>query len=160
MGPITAPAPEEPPQCKVIRGYAYSGRKGDLLKAWLKLYPGNIKNDVGLIDAAIKTQDPKARTLTVGELVVWEGLFLAATLVPQRGHALFTPPSQPRRFTPHPGFEKYMTRHRFDAIKKAILAPCADVASAGEDPWWEIRPIIERFNENWLETVINPVSGP
>jgi hypothetical protein len=147
------PEEEERPQGEVIRGFKYSGRKGDLLKAWLRLYPGDIDADVRKIDAEMKRCDPKSRTLTKGELVVFEGLILAATLVPQRGQALFTPPARPRRFTPHPGFEEYMSRARFDSIKRAILAPCADHAAAGEDAWWEIRPLVKAFNKNRLVNV-------
>ena len=157
VGPITQPEKEIRPQRKVIKGFSYSGKKGDLLKAWLRLYPGTISVDVTKIDAEMRRLDPKSRTLTVGELVLWEGLFLAATLVPQRRHALFTPPSQPRRFSPHPGFEKFMSRHRFDAIKGAVLAACSAPESAGEDPWWEIRPLIEKFNQNRFENVLASV---
>ena len=145
---------EKQPQREVIKGFKYSGRKGDLLKAWLLLYPGNIDADVLKIDAQMKQYNPKSRTLTKGELVVFEGLLLAATLVLQRGHALFTPPSRPRRFTPHPGFEEYMTRVRFDSIKRAILAPCADRDSAGEDAWWEIRSLVNAFNKNRFMNIV------
>jgi len=153
VGPSAQPDEDERPQREVIKGFTYSGRPGDLLKAWLRLYPGNIDDDVRKIDAEMKRYDPKSRTLTKGELVVFEGLILAATLVPQRGRALFDPPSRPSRFTPHPGFEKYMTRTRFDNIKRCVLAACADPASAGEDPWCEIRPLINAFNKNRLENV-------
>ena len=94
MGPREPPEEEEKqPQLEVIKDFKYSGRKGDLLAAWLRLYPGNID---AKIDAEMKRYDPKSRTQTKGELVVFESLLLAATLVPQRGHALFTPPSRPR----------------------------------------------------------------
>ena len=155
VGPKEPPEEEkERPQLEVIKGFKYSGRKGDLLSAWLRLYPGNLDADVRKIDADMKRHDPKSRTLTKGELVVFEGLLLAATLVTQRGHALFTPPARPRRFTPHPGFEKYMTRARFDTIKRSILAACADHDSCGQDAWWEIRPLISAFNENRLVNVL------
>ncbi len=83
VGPIEKPDEEERPQGEVIRGFKYSGRKGDLLAAWLRLYPGNIDADVCKIDTDMKQYDPQSRTLTKGELVVFEGLILAATLVPQ-----------------------------------------------------------------------------
>lgn len=154
VGPREQPEEEDRPQGEVLRGFKYAGRKGDLLSAFLRLYPGDIDTDVRKIDAEMKRYDAKSRTLTKGELIVFEGLFLAATLVPQRGHALFTPPSRPRRFTPYPGFEEYMSRARFDNIKRAILAPCADHASAGEDRWWQIRPLITAFNRNRLVNVV------
>lgn len=94
------------PQVEVIKNFKYKGASGDLLRAWLRLLPGGIEKCVSDVDAAVRRTDSKAAAVTAGELVVWEGLFLAATLVPQRGDDLFTPPSKPRRFVPHPGFQE------------------------------------------------------
>ena len=155
LGPKDLPAEEEErPQIQVIRGFRYSGKQGDLLKGWLRLYAGDIDEDVRTIDAEMKRHDPKSRTLTKGELVVFEGLILAATLVPQIGRALFTPPTRTPRFTRHPDFDKIMTKARFESIKRSILAPCADHESAGEDPWWEIRSLITAFNKNRLVNIV------
>ncbi len=95
-GPAEQSEGEERPQCEVINKFKFSGKEGDLLKAWLRLYPGDIDADVRKIDAEMKRSDPKSRTLTKGELVVFEGLIIAAAVVPQRGYALFTPPTRPR----------------------------------------------------------------
>lgn len=142
------------PQIEVIKSYVYKGAQGDLLKAWLRLLPGGIEQNVADVDAAVRKTDSKAAAVTAGELVVWEGLFLAATLVPQRGDDLFTPPPQPRRFTPHPGFEQYMTLKRFRAITTATLATCGDPDAAGQDRWWEIRRLVDNFNQNRLLNVV------
>lgn len=142
------------PKVQVIKDFKYTGARGDLLKGWLRLFPGNIDRHREEIDKEVKRTNPKAATVTTGELVVWEGLFLAATLVPQKGHELFIAPAQSRRFTPFPGFDEYMTLKRFEAIKAAILAPCAYPDSAGEDPWWEIRRLVDDFNANRLSSVL------
>jgi hypothetical protein len=63
---------------------------------------------------------PKAPLTTKGEVVCWWGLFHAACLFTQRGHDLVAPPAVPLAFTVHPGLEKYMTKRRFDNIKRAM----------------------------------------
>ena len=68
VGPREQPEEEDRPQGEVIRGFKYAGRKGDLLAAFLRLYPGDIDADVRKIDAEMKRYDAKSRTLTKGEL--------------------------------------------------------------------------------------------
>ena len=135
-------------QVKVFEGLQLTGRDGDKLKAWLHLYPGDINMDVRTISQDMAVKDPKAAELTTGEYLVWHGLFLAATLCAERGHDLFDPPKRKRRFRKHPEFAQYMTRTRFDAIKASWLSAFADPASSLSDRWWEIRPLVNRFNEN------------
>jgi hypothetical protein len=139
---------------KVLKGYRFSGKKGDILNAYLQLSPGNLDEVVAKIDAAMKQTDPKAHDLTKGEYLVFKGLFIAAALQIQKGHDCWDPPPRERRFRKHPEFGEYMTRRRFDAIKSAILAPWSDPSIAGEDPWWEIRPLIAAINENRRREVI------
>lgn len=141
-------------QMEVIKGFKYTGLTGDLLKAYRRLYPGNIANYVAKINVAMKLKDPKARDLTEGEFILFDGLLIAATFYSQSGHALWTPPASPRRFHPHPNFGQFMRRGRFDAIKGSVHAAYTDPTMAGEDPWYEIRPLIDAFNENRLENVV------
>ena len=139
---------EEPVQINVLKGFVFRGEKGDALRAWFQLYPGEIKEHVAAISAAMKLKDAKAPDLSLGEYVAWHGLFIAATVCVQRGHELWDAPKEPRRFRKHPGFVEYMTRSRFDAIKACLLAACCDPSKAATDKWWGIRPLVEGFNDN------------
>lgn len=152
-GPIGKPR-QLRPQMEVIKGFKFTGRTGDLLTAYRRLYPGQIADYVAKINVAMKLKDPKARDLTEGEFILFDGLLIAATFYPQSGHALWTPPASPRRFQPHANFGQYMHRHRFDAIKGSCLAAYADPTMAGEDPWYEIRPLIRAVNDNRLQNVV------
>ena len=148
-------------QLKVFSGLQLTGKSGDKLRAWLHLYPGDISSDVRRISLDMKAKDPKAAELTVGEYVVWHGLFLAATLCLQRGRDLFDPPKKEQRFRKHPEFAEYMSRFRFEAIKASWLSAFADPASALTDRWWEIRPLVDRFNQNRRRTLtLSPVQVP
>jgi len=73
---------------EVLKGFKLRGKRGDALRAWLRLYPGDIKQHVEVISAAMKEKDPKTADLTLGEYAVWHGLFLAATVCVQRGRDL------------------------------------------------------------------------
>ena len=142
------------PHMKVIRDYTYTGEKGDLLNAYLKLYPGDIRVHVAKINTEMKRKHRKAAELTLGEYVTWDGLMFAAVLYVQRGHELWDEPEVPRRFRKPPGFGAIMSRNRFDEIKSSILAAFADPSRKGEDPWWEISPLIDGFNDNRRESII------
>jgi hypothetical protein len=63
----------------VLKGYVFRGKKGDALRAWLQLYPGDINKHVAAISAAMKAKGEKAADLTLGECVVWHGLFIAGS---------------------------------------------------------------------------------
>jgi hypothetical protein len=38
----------------VLKGFKLRGKRGDALRAWLHLYPGDIKQHVAVISAAMK----------------------------------------------------------------------------------------------------------
>jgi hypothetical protein len=139
---------------KVLRDFTLTGAKGDFLKVYLKLSPGKFDEVVAKIDADIKRTNSKAPTLTKGEFLVFKGLFIAASLQVLKGHDCWDLPLVERRFRAHPNFGQYMNRTRFDAIKKSCLVPWTDLSIAGEDPWYEIRPLINALNENRLREVI------
>jgi hypothetical protein len=144
-GPIGVVAPT---QMNVLKGYVFRGEKGDALRAWLQLYPGDINKHVAAISAAMKAKDEKAADLTLGEYVVWHGLFIAATVCVQRGHELWDVKQAPRRFRKHPNFAEFMPRNRFDAIKSCLLAACGDASLKVEVKWWGLRPLVDGFNDN------------
>jgi len=141
-------------QMDVLKNFKFLGERGDSLRSWLQLYPGDIGADVAAISSAMKVKDDSAADLTIGEYVVFHGLFVGASVCVQRGHELWDAPRKPRRFRKHPGFSEYMTRNRFDAIKSCLLAACGDSSAALTDKWWGIRPLFDRFNENRLRTVV------
>ena len=145
---------EAPGQKEVLKGFDFRGDRGDALRAWLLLYPGDIEADAAAISAAMKLKDDKAGDLSVGEYVVFHGLFVGASVCVQRGHELWDAPRTPRRFRKHPGFSEYMTRTRFDAIKSCLLAPFGDASQSLTDKWWAIRPLVNRFNANRLRVVV------
>ena len=72
----------------VLEGYLFRGVRGDALRAWLLLFPGDITVRVTKISAAIKVNEPKAPDLTLGEYVVFHGLFIAASVCVHNGHEL------------------------------------------------------------------------
>lgn len=143
-----------PAQMDVLRDYVFRGESGDALRAWLKLYPGDIKAHVKAISDAMKRKDRKAADLTLGEYVVWHGLFIAAAVCVQRGHELWDASKFSRRFRKHPEFGQFMTRNRFDAIKSSLLAACGDVSKSLSDKWWGIRPLFDGFNDNRRRVVV------
>ena len=138
----------------VLKGYQFRGGSDDALRAWLLLYPGKIDEHVAKISAAMKVKDPKAADLTVGEYVVWHGLFIAASVCSQRGHKLWDKKSAVPRFRKHPEFGEYMIRTRFEFIKANLLAAFSDHTKSLTDKWWEIRPLIDSFIENRRRTVL------
>jgi hypothetical protein len=143
------------PQMKVLKGYTFTGAKGDLLKAFIKLSPGNLDEVVAKTNAGMKMHDSKAADLTTGEYLVYQGLFIAASLQVLKGHDCWDPPLEERRFRTHPNFNQYMSRKRFDLIKSSCLSPWTDHTLAGEDPWYEIRPLVTALNENRKREVIS-----
>jgi Transposase IS4 len=152
----TVPGPigvVKPPQKNVLKGYQFRGERGDALRAWLLLFPGNIKVHVAKISAAIKVKEPKAPDLTLGEYVVFHGLFIAASVCVQKGHELWDVSKEERRFRKHPEFGAYMTRNRFDAIKSSLLSACGDASKSVTGKWWAIRPLFDEFNNNRRLTV-------
>lgn len=142
------------PQTEVIRGFKFSGKQGDALRAWLELFPGDIDQHVQRISAAMKRSNPRSEDLTLGEYVVFHSLFLAATLQLQSGHALWDKPKKHCRFRKHPDFGEYMARNRFDDIKAALVYAVGDPSNAAEDEWWEIRPLVSDFSENRRRKVV------
>jgi len=138
----------------VLKGFKLRGKRGDALRAWLHLYPGDIKQHVAVISAAMKEKDPKTADLTLGEYVVWHGLFLAATVCVQRGRDLWDATEDMPRFRTHPVFAKFMKRHRFFLIKSCILAAFRDEPNKEVDKWWEIRPLVDSFNENCRRNIV------
>lgn len=142
---------------EVIRGFKFSGQQGDALRAWLDLFPGDINVHVQRISAAMKRSDPKSEDLTLGEYVVFHSLLLAASLQVQSGHALWDKPKKAYRFRKHPDFGEYMSRTRFDDIKAALVYAVGDPSTAGEDQWWQVRPLVNDFNENRRRKVVKSV---
>ena len=141
------------PQFKEIKDFSLTGKKGDLLQAWLRLRPGNIDDHVKLVSADMIRKDPKCLPLTKGEFIVWDGLFLAAFLFKQKGQDLFVPP--PWNVVSSSSLALTSTTlRRFNQIKSSILAACGDPTVAGEDKWWGIRPLIAEFNSNRLLNVV------
>jgi len=147
---------QEPTRGRVFNSFQYTGKEGDAFKAWLLLYPGKIEDDVTAIyaDMCVKKYGGvrEVAALTIGEYVVWHGLFIAASLCAQSGRGLWDAPKRLGRFRSSPEFGQYMNRHRFEAIKASFLAAFAGSQSE-LDTWWQIRPLIERFNNNRRETV-------
>jgi hypothetical protein len=64
----------------VLKGFKLRGKRGDALRAWLHLYPGDIQQHVAVISAAMKEKYPKTADLTLGEYNVWHGLLLEETV--------------------------------------------------------------------------------
>ena len=84
-GPVDAA--EQPTQMQVLKGFTFRGHTGDLLKAFLVLYPGPMPDQVRKVKAAMVKTDPKTAEITKGEWVVFLSLLVGATLQKQSGHA-------------------------------------------------------------------------
>jgi hypothetical protein len=138
----------QPTQMQVLKRYAFRNHGGDLLKAFLLLYPGDIKAHVEKVSARMIRTKAKTAKLTVGEWVVFLSLLTGATLQREAGHALWDPvPERPFR-RGHPGYGDYMTRRRFDEIKASCTAAFTDEEKEGTDKWFQIRPAVDAFNAN------------
>ena len=107
---------------------------------------------------------PKLRThlevITVGEFLVWLGLFLAAASEQESGRMLWNKvSSRPEsHFSSREGanFGRFMTNHRFDDIKKVALLGTSDLSESALDPWCHIRRMVTAFNENRKRTLVEP----
>ena len=139
-------------QTRVLKDYKYKGRRGDILKAWLKLYPGDIHEHVAKVTESIQAVQRDAAPVTVGEWVVFKSLLYAGALQPQSGNDLFDEKPE-RPFRKNPGFARFMRRNRFNLIKAHCTAAFRDDERKGTDKWYRIRKLIEDFNENRLRTV-------
>ena len=56
-GPESSAA-SEPKQMDVLKGYEYRGKEGDLLNAFMLLYPGDIDDHVARVTAAMNRAAP------------------------------------------------------------------------------------------------------
>jgi Transposase IS4 len=98
--------------------------------------------------------------ISVGEFLVWLGLFFAAALHQEFGRELWATTS--RRTRSHfssnegAGFGRFMTLHRFENIKAVALeAFNTDRSQQGVDPWCIIRPLITDFNKNRERNIVD-----
>jgi hypothetical protein len=146
---------KEPP-IKVLRGYTYRNLEGDILRAFLKLYPGDINADVLKLNSVLSAAMQKPTT--VGEFLNYVGLIIAARSQNIKGRNLFVAPKERSLFKQYPEFSRIMTRHRFEELKKHCTAICMDDDSAATDPWYKFRRFVEAFNENRRRTVITSKS--
>jgi len=108
----------------------------------------------------LKTKHRTAKTMiTVGEFVVWLGLFFAAAKHTECGRKLWSKVST--RSVSHfsqtegPNFGRFMRCHRFEDIKKVVLEAFSDRSDTEVDPWCFIRPMITAFNENRKSTIVD-----
>ena len=144
------------PQIKVLRGYTYRQLDGDILRAFLTLYPGDINEDILKINAALG--DAKLKHTTVGEFLNYLGLIIAARSQNSKGRDLFVTPKKKSLFKQYPEFARVMTRHRFEELKKHCTAICVDEDSVATDPWYKFRAFVKAFNKNRRRTVITSKS--
>ena len=92
----------------MLKLYNYRGKTGNLLKASLLFYPGDIGAHVTKVMAAMVLANAKTLELTVGEWVVFLSLLVGATLQGQSGRALWDPVRDRPFCRGHPGFRDYM----------------------------------------------------
>ena len=78
------------------------------------------------------------------ELGVWFGLFLGSLQFAEPGRGLWIPKYDTMS---QPDFRQYMSRTRFDDIRKHIPATIANIEAHGSDPCWQLRGGVERFNK-------------
>ena len=63
-----------PKQMKVLKDYEYRGKEGDLLTAFLLLYPGDMDVHVDKVTAEMTKTNSRVTALTSGEWVVFLAL--------------------------------------------------------------------------------------
>ena len=117
----------------------------DLLKLWLRLYPGDIEQDLGRLNAAGLRRKATFRQVTPREWVQFWGLILASTQYHAKGKALWDAP--PRRgVRDPPRFDSWMKFWRFDEIRQLVKYSKANLDRVPTDAWSMVRDLIEDFN--------------
>ena len=89
-------------------------------------------------------REGKWKRVSQRELGVWFGLFLGSLQFAEQGRGLWTPKYDTMA---KPDFRQYMSRTRFEDIRKHIPATIAKKEAHGSDPWWQLRGGVERFNK-------------
>ena len=129
------------------------------------LYPGDVRDNLEQMNEEIKLDNKKQRDgkrqmklISEREFWVFWGLMLACRTTDYcNGEAMFDIPKQPghglnatfSRFDPN----VWMTKKRFQAIKKYMSYAFQDKSKKGTDDWWQIVNLFEEFNENRKRTV-------
>ena len=126
------------------------------------MFSGNIDDHVAKMNAVLRLSNLRSANIviTVGEFLVWLGLFLAATLKQESGRDLWFTKSSKRVVshfsTPEgPNFNRFMARHRFEDMKSLVLEAFNDHSESHTDPWCFIRPLITAFNDNRKRSVVD-----
>ncbi len=98
----------------------------------------------------------RMKTLCKGELYRWFGIRLAMAVEPRRGPLTTYWETSTRedsvRVPANFGERMGMQRHRFEQIQSCLSF--TDTADSNEDPWREIRPLIDGFNACRAENVV------
>lgn len=84
-----------------------------------------------------------------GEIKIWYAMFLGGALAPPNTRSLWSSPNDTRTYI-NPGmkYERFMTRHRFEDVKRHMHFCDLDLQQNSEDPWFLVRELINSFNEN------------
>eukprot|EP00873_Tetraselmis_striata_P037229 jgi/Tetstr1/457493/TSEL_044075.t1 len=105
-------------------GLPYRDGALDLLALWLKLYPGDVVQDLEkLNDYALRTRTT-FRPVTESEWVRFWGLVLAARQFNQKGKALWADHTEADGIREAPNFQKYMPHWRFERIRALVKFHC------------------------------------
>mmetsp|Transcript_24839 Transcript_24839/g.63963 ORF Transcript_24839/g.63963 Transcript_24839/m.63963 type:complete len:234 (-) Transcript_24839:193-894(-) len=128
-------------------GLPYRDGALDLLALWLKLYPGDVVQDLEkLNDYALRTRTT-FRPVTKSEWVRFWGLVLAARQFNQKGKALWADHTEADGIREAPNFQKYMPHWRFEQIR-ALVKFSKAAPGAGPDTWQMFTQMVEDFNRN------------
>ena len=119
-------------QRKVIKGLVgLTGGKGDILRLWKHLCPGNMEKHVTRINEAIKKEGDRASLkhadTTADEYITFIGLLRAARCETARGRALWE--DKATGYTRPANFDDFMPRARFELLKKIVGFAFADLTT-------------------------------
>ena len=95
-------------------------------------------------------REGKWKRVSQRELGVWFGLFLGSLQFAEQGRGLWTPKYDTMA---KPDFRQYMSRTRFEDIRKYIPATIAKKEAHASDPWWQLRGGVERYNNKRLRCI-------
>ena len=117
----------------------------DLLGLWLKMYPGDMQDDINRINAQGLRQRYNWKLITQREFVTFWGLIIGASQFHQKGKCMWTNSAR-RGIRDPPRFDCWMKQWRFNEIRNLLKYAKADLSKVPSDPWAWFRRAVDDFN--------------
>ena len=135
-------------QVGLKEGLPVTDGRVDILKLWLRLYPGDMHADLRKLNDEGLSKRADFRQVSPTEFVRFWGLMIAGTVYAQRGRDLWENSNMLDGIRDQPQFQKYMAFHRFKITRSLIIYCKAETQQIGLDPWAWFRNGVDDFNRN------------